>query len=417
MQNNHKILYLSYDGMTDPLGQSQVLPYLAGLSKKGLTFHLISFEKKHLFEQKKELIELYCNEHNINWYPQIYTKKPPIISTLYDIFKFKKIANKLIKEQHINILHCRSYIAATIAYLIKKKQNIRYIFDMRGFWVDERIEGTIWNYKNPVYKLIYRLLKKLEINLFSNAAVCVSLTEAGKTELETWKLNRINPLPIYVIPCCVDMDLFNYNSIHQNEKIKWMSTLNINESDYVISYLGSLSTVYRFDKVLEVIDRLKQKNKAVKFVVITNEDDSIVNSYIEKAQITNSSYIKTISLERKDVPIVLSFCNYSIYFYIPSFSRKGTSPTRLAELLACGVKVISNAKVGDTKEVILDNEFGYVIEDFSAYELDCLIDSFNFEKNYNKDKLREKAVQLYELNRGVEKYYEVYKTLLYSAHE
>ncbi len=29
------ILYISYDGMTDPLGQSQVLPYLKGLAKKG----------------------------------------------------------------------------------------------------------------------------------------------------------------------------------------------------------------------------------------------------------------------------------------------------------------------------------------------------------------------------------------------
>lgn len=27
-------LYLSYDGMTDPLGQSQVLPYIIGLQKK-----------------------------------------------------------------------------------------------------------------------------------------------------------------------------------------------------------------------------------------------------------------------------------------------------------------------------------------------------------------------------------------------
>ncbi len=30
-----KVLYLSYDGMTDPLGQSQVIPYLVGLSKRG----------------------------------------------------------------------------------------------------------------------------------------------------------------------------------------------------------------------------------------------------------------------------------------------------------------------------------------------------------------------------------------------
>lgn len=414
METNKNVLYLSYDGMTDPLGQSQVLPYLAGLTKKGIKFHLISFEKKHLYEQKKLLIEHYCIENNIQWYPQIYTKTPPVFSTLYDIYKFKKNALKLIKANNIKLIHCRSYISATVAYLIKKKLNIKYIFDMRGFWVDERIEGTIWNYNNPIYKLLYRLLKKLEVNLFSQADACVSLTEAGKIELQKWKLKRIDSLPIYVIPCCVDMELFNYNynTANENEKNKWKSKLNLKESDYIISYLGSLSTVYRFDKVLEVIKRLKNNNVNVKFVIITNESESIVNNYIDKAQIIDSSYIKTISLDRKDVPIVLSLCHYSIYFYIPSFSRKGTSPTRLAELLACGVKVISNAKVGDTKEVILDNQFGYVLEDFSDGELNCLIDSFNFEKNYDKNKLREKAIQLYELNSGVEKYYTIYKTLI-----
>lgn len=38
------VLYISYDGMTDPLGQSQVLPYLTGLSKSGYRFKLVPFE-------------------------------------------------------------------------------------------------------------------------------------------------------------------------------------------------------------------------------------------------------------------------------------------------------------------------------------------------------------------------------------
>ena len=41
----HKgILYISYDGILEPLGQSQVLSYLEKLSKKRVV-HLISFEK------------------------------------------------------------------------------------------------------------------------------------------------------------------------------------------------------------------------------------------------------------------------------------------------------------------------------------------------------------------------------------
>ena len=37
-----RALYISYDGMTDPLGRSQVLPYLEGLAKRGHEITLVS---------------------------------------------------------------------------------------------------------------------------------------------------------------------------------------------------------------------------------------------------------------------------------------------------------------------------------------------------------------------------------------
>ena len=60
-----KILYISYDGMTDPLGQSQVLPYLVGLTKKGCQFHLISFEKQERFEKFESTIRQICSDAGI----------------------------------------------------------------------------------------------------------------------------------------------------------------------------------------------------------------------------------------------------------------------------------------------------------------------------------------------------------------
>ena len=41
-----KVLYITYDGLTDPLGASQVLPYLSGMADAGIKFTVISFEKK-----------------------------------------------------------------------------------------------------------------------------------------------------------------------------------------------------------------------------------------------------------------------------------------------------------------------------------------------------------------------------------
>jgi hypothetical protein len=69
------ILYISYDGMTDQLGQSQVLPYLCGLGKLGYTFTLLSCEKAEKYHQNKTVIEKICAENNIDWQPIFYTKK------------------------------------------------------------------------------------------------------------------------------------------------------------------------------------------------------------------------------------------------------------------------------------------------------------------------------------------------------
>ena len=50
------ILFISYDGMTDPLGQSQVIPYLAGLCKFGYRFTILSCDKQDRYARDKEYV-------------------------------------------------------------------------------------------------------------------------------------------------------------------------------------------------------------------------------------------------------------------------------------------------------------------------------------------------------------------------
>jgi hypothetical protein len=76
--NQKKILFISYDGMTDPLGQSQVIPYLQGLSKAGYQIFLLSCEKKQVYEQNKAAIQQLLDESKIKWIPLNYTKPHPL---------------------------------------------------------------------------------------------------------------------------------------------------------------------------------------------------------------------------------------------------------------------------------------------------------------------------------------------------
>src|SRR5690348_18252872 len=72
------ILFISYDGMTDPLGQSQVIPYLAGLSRHGYQFTILSCEKKERYFLHKDEIEKLLKSFAIKWFPIFYHKKPQI---------------------------------------------------------------------------------------------------------------------------------------------------------------------------------------------------------------------------------------------------------------------------------------------------------------------------------------------------
>lgn len=262
-----KVLYLSYDGMTDPLGQSQVLPYLTGLSKRGYEFTLISFEKEERFNQNKSIIEKICNDNNINWHPLAYTSKPPILSTIKDLRKLKSEIKKLHSEFHFDIVHCRSYITALAGIWMKKKWSVKFVFDMRGFWADERVDGNIWKLNNPVFKLVYNYFKKKEKAFLSKADYVISLTHNAEKIIHSWKEIENQPIPIKVIPCCVDLELFNPSLISKEAIQQLRNELTIPDGAKVLTYIGSIGTWYMLPEMLAFFKRWQLKNPASVFFV------------------------------------------------------------------------------------------------------------------------------------------------------
>src|SRR6266542_3752001 len=116
-----KILYITYDGLTDPLGQSQILPYITGLASYGYKFTILSFEKKERFRKGRQLIESLTKESNINWVPLFFTSQPPLFSKFYDAMHMRYVAFRLQKKEAFDMVHCRSYVAADVGLQLKKK--------------------------------------------------------------------------------------------------------------------------------------------------------------------------------------------------------------------------------------------------------------------------------------------------------
>ena len=152
------VLYVSYDGMTDNLGQSQVIPYLQKLSVQGFSIHIISCEKPQVFEKREMVISKLLKASGVVWHPIPYTSKPAVVSTMYDLHVLEQKAREIVmgKANNICLLHCRSYISAHVGLYCQQKFGIPWIFDMRGFYADERVEGGLWRLSNPVFRMVYR---------------------------------------------------------------------------------------------------------------------------------------------------------------------------------------------------------------------------------------------------------------------
>jgi glycosyltransferase involved in cell wall biosynthesis len=403
----NQVLFISIDGMTDQLGQSQVLPYLIGLSKKGYSISIVSCEKELNFKKNKETVFAMMTEYNIAWHYCFYSTKVPFISQLKNFFILKRLAIKEVKSKKINILHCRSYITAFIGLQLKNKFKTKIIFDMRGFWADERIDGNIWNLRNPIHAILYKYFKRKEIELVENADYIVTLTNNAKNEIESWQLK--SHLKIEVIPCCADIDHFTISS--NEEKLITRSKLNIPENFFVIGYLGSIGTWYMLDEMLDFFKELQKEKPNSIFFFITNDDELGIRNVAELKGISSKCVIVK-SAKREEVPVFISCFDIGLFFIKPLYSKKGSSPTKLAELLACGIPIISNMGIGDCDTVIVENQVGVAIPNFTVASYQKAINSMETFLSIPAQHFRDVALNNFSLEKGIESYSVIYDYLL-----
>ena len=214
-----RVLYVSYDGMTDPLGQGQVINYLIGLSKKGYRFDILSSEKDDHFEKEGKYIQQLLTDNNINWFPIKFHTKPPLVSKLLDKYLLFKKAKNLFKQNNYAFIHCRSYVGAEIGLALKKEFKVKYLFDMRGFWPDEKLDANHWDQSKLIWRIVYKNYKQIEKKLLINAAEIISLTYAAKTEIEK-KPYLLKSNPVSVIPCCTDTEKYFFISDQARQSAK-----------------------------------------------------------------------------------------------------------------------------------------------------------------------------------------------------
>ena len=415
------ILFVSYDGMTDPLGQSQVLPYIREITKANYEYTLISFEKSDRYIKFYDAISKICLESNINWQPIRYADKIPIVSTIWNVFRLQRKVFKLHNKKPFDLFHSRSHIPSLIAQKLQKTQNVPYVFDMRGFWADERVDGGVWNLSNPIFKKIFTFFKTKEIEFIEEANAIVSLTQNGKNEIYSWQHLESTPtnlknkiLDIEVIPCCVDTNLFNHQNTNKNNIYTLKKELKINDENFVLGYVGSIGTWYMLPEMLDFFKVLKDRLPNAIFLFITNEPAEKIKAVASSKNINTSDIIVTSCLHA-EVPTYISLFTVSIYFILPAYSKKASSPTKQGELMAMGIPIICNANVGDADKIISETNSGWVVNNFEQQEYESITQKIISQPLPDKNTIIQHGIKEFNLQTGAEKFRKTYERILFNT--
>jgi glycosyltransferase involved in cell wall biosynthesis len=408
-----RVLYISYNGMLDPLGQSQVLPYLRELSKLGVRFTLLSFERPPAFGPdgiaKRDELRGQLAAEGIDWHALRYHQKPSLPATVYDVRYGLRYAKQLVRRDKIEMVHARSHIAAAVALELKRRFGLKMVFDLRGLMADEYVDANHWR-KGGVR---YRITKRMERRALAGADGIVTLTERIWPVIKSGDALRDRDVLHEVIPCCVDLELFRFDPQARERR---RTELGI-QNRLVLVYSGSIGGWYLTEQMADFFAALLRKRSDAHFLWLTLGSAEMIGNLMSKRGITATQYT-VLSAAPSDVWSYLSAGDAGIAFYKPAFSRMATSPVKIAEYLACGLPLVINAGIGDSDAVITAERIGALVSNFNESEYaDAanIVGGFVGYPDQTRRRAREIAERLFDLRRvGVERYARLYENVLAS---
>lgn len=391
-----RVLYISYDGMMEPLGQSQVLSYLEQLAN-ARDIHLMSFEKPEDWSREVERAALQQRiaAAGIHWHPRRYHKRPSSLATAWDIFVGAVSAAWLVLRYRLRIIHARSDVPALMGWAAKWVVPARLLYDMRGFWVDERVDGGLW----PANGRLYRVGKWFERRFLLDADHVVVLTKAAVIELSKYPFLRGRMPPITVIPTCADLNRFKPVPTPKGE-------------GFVLGYVGTAGTWYRFDAFVACFNILRGLHADARLLIINRNEHELIRERLQAGDVPDH-LVELRAVPQEEVPQQMARMHATAFFIKQVFSKKASAPTKLGEFLGCGIPCLANTGVGDMAEIIEEERVGIAVSGFEQEEVKVGLQRMLalLQEPDLGERCRKAALKHFSLEQGIASYSEIYRNL------
>ena len=392
-------LYLTRNGLLEPLGQSQVFGYLRGLSQDH-AITLITYEKSEdqADTARMALAREACAAHNIRWLPQEFRPRPKIVAPALSMMRMTWLVWREVRGGRAGLIHARSYIPAAVALSVHRLTGVPFIFDMRALWPEELI--TSGRLKRG--SVLHRAIVAVERACLRDAAAVVSLTHAAVAHLKHEYPAELDGQRIDVIPTCADLDRFALAPTKR-------------AGPAVHGCIGTiLSGWFRTDWLAAWLSAVAIDDLDARFDIVTRDDADRVRAALDPKG-TFGDRLSIGSRPTEEMPEAVRKHDLSVMFYAGGqVSELGRSPTRMAEVLGCGLPVVANEGVGDVADIVRQNRVGVIVGGSEHAQFKASLDELRalMQDPSLAGRCRATSEAIFSLENGTEAYRGIYASLL-----
>jgi glycosyltransferase involved in cell wall biosynthesis len=400
-------LFISYDGLLDPLGGSQILPYVFRLAESGYRMGVVSFEKPERYQAAGAALQEQLAARGIAWSPLRFTHGGGAFGKLRDLTAMYREVWHRARHEKVTILHARGHPAAQVARFVKHRTGARFLFDFRGLWADERVDKGGWDLRRTAHRWQYAHFKRTERKLLKDADAVVVLTQAVVPEVR--RLGLPESTPVTVIPCCADFEHFSLAAPAVRSAAR--SSCGIPADAVVLGYLGSVGKMYMIDRVCRLF-ALAAARRADLWILFVTHDRAALQAVLDREVAAPlQARVRIVAATREQVPQLLATFDLLVSFIRPSYARTAASPTRLAEAFATGLPTITNGGVGDVAEQVRALDAGVIVDPEADSALEEAIAQIDRLRERGGERLRAAARPLLGLDHAAAQYARIYAML------
>lgn len=349
-----RVLHISFDGLSNAIGYSQVARVVAKIAARGIEQEVLSLEPARNHQELDRVRGLLART-GVRWTPLPYASGPgSSVRNLMSVF-----ASTLNFRRLDTLVVARGYQAALAAAGVRATTGVPFVFDARGYWIDEQIEGG----RRFLSAVPLAAARRVERRLYQSAAAIVTLTQLHAEDLLEGKFGHIDA-PVVTIPTCADYTEFVPRERARNPPPRELT----GTAGPLIGIIGSVNASYRCTEMVALAAQVLRVRPDAKLVVLTEQREAFQEMCASAGIGLNRFLVRTVP--HSEIPDWLPWIDWGVLFLVESDAKRASMPTKLAEFFAAGVRPVFSGCNAEVRNWVLRAGTGLVVESVDATSIE-----------------------------------------------